>query len=220
MDLNELRRSERNELLRTLADVGADAPTLCNDWSASDLAAHLVASERYAGVPLAISYPLRGVLPTRVVVAAMRSLQNVSQRQLGRAKAHGWSWLLERLAVGPPAAFGWGSIGLVRLVEEWIHHEDIRRANGLPTRQPSPDLDEALWEAGTLLTGFAEFRPGRDGIEAVLPNGRTRRIGNISRARVEGTPGEILLFVAGRVTVAQVNVTGDLAGIAGLNLAV
>ena len=220
MDLNELRRDERNELLRTLADVGADAPTLCTGWSAADLAAHLVASERYAGVPLAMSYPLRGVLPTRVVVAAMRSMEKVSQRQLGQAKAHGWSWLLERLAAGPPAAFGWGSIGLVRLVEEWIHHEDIRRANSLPIRQPSPDLDEALWEAGTLLTGFAEFRLGRDGIEAVIPNGRTRRIGKISRARVEGTPGEILMFVAGRVTVAQVNVTGDLAGIAGLNLAV
>ncbi|HEX6394686.1 MAG TPA: maleylpyruvate isomerase family mycothiol-dependent enzyme [Acidimicrobiales bacterium] len=220
MDLNELRRDERIELLRTLGDVGANAPTLCVGWSAADLAAHLVASERYAGVPLAISYPLRGVLPSRVVVAGMRSLQKVSQRQLVRAKAHGWSWLLERLAAGPPATFRWGSIGLVRLVEEWIHHEDIRRANNARTRQPSPDLDEALWEAATLLTGFAEFRPGRDGIEAVLPDGRTRRIGDISRARVEGTPGEILLFVAGRVTVAQVNVTGDLANIAGLNLAV
>ena len=63
MNLEELRRLERLAVLETLRHVGPEAPTLCAQWSSADLAAHLVASERYGGLPMVGAYKLRSVLP-------------------------------------------------------------------------------------------------------------------------------------------------------------
>jgi len=220
MNLTEVRHLERTALLRTLRDVGPDAPTLCSDWTASDLAAHLVASERYGGLPMVAAYELRSVLPASLVRRGMRSLQTIGDRELRKAKAAGWDGLLGRLAFGPPAAYRLAMIAPIRLVEEWVHHEDILRANASPLRTSSPQLDEALWQAGLLLTKFAEFLPGREGLEIVLPDGRSRRLGDKCRVRLEGAPGEVLLFLAGRTTATHVTITGDDEAIKALDLAV
>ncbi|MBM4708683.1 maleylpyruvate isomerase family mycothiol-dependent enzyme, partial [Rhodococcus hoagii] len=39
-------RDERHALVESMRAVGPDAPTLCGDWTARDLAAHLVLRER------------------------------------------------------------------------------------------------------------------------------------------------------------------------------
>ncbi|MCX5046594.1 maleylpyruvate isomerase family mycothiol-dependent enzyme, partial [Aldersonia sp. NBC_00410] len=41
-----LARSERIALVATMTEVGPDAPTLCDGWTARDLAAHLITRER------------------------------------------------------------------------------------------------------------------------------------------------------------------------------
>ena len=101
----------------------------------------------------------------------------------------------------------------IRLVEEWIHHEDVLRANGMEPRAPSSELNEALWQAGLVLTRLPEFLPGRQGIEVKLPDGRSHRLGDTARVRVAGEPGEILLFLSGRTRAARVEVSGEEAAI-------
>ena len=150
----------------------------------------------------------------------MRALQRVGDRQLERAKARGWDWLLARLAAGPPPAYRISSIAQIRLVEEWVHHEDVRRGNNLPARVASPDLDEALWQAGLVLSSFDEFTPGREGLLVAMPDGRSHRIGDAVRVRIGGQAGEILLYLAGRTTSAKVTVAGDDEALRAMRLSV
>lgn len=220
MSLEELRRSERLDLLETLRQVGPEAPTLCAQWSAADLAAHLVASERHRGLPMVVAYKLRAALPAGAVQWGMGALQRVGDRQLAKAKAEGWDRLLARLASGPPAAYRLNSVAPIRLVEEWVHHEDIRRANDMPARAAPPNLDEALWQAGLLLSSFNEFTPGRQGLLVTMPDGRSQLIGDTVRVRILGPAGEILLYLAGRTTAAKVTVTGEDEALRAMRLSI
>jgi uncharacterized protein (TIGR03085 family) len=210
-DLSAVRDQERTAFLATLRAVGPDAPSLCPAWSAAHVAAHLVTSEAALGLPLVVVYRLRRILPVPVTRRGMTSLQSVGDRQIARALGRGWSHLLERLAAGPPAPHRLASIAPIRFVEEWIHHEDVRRVEGAGPRPASSDIDEALWQSGLVLTRFLEFLPGRDGVELVLPDGRTHHLGATTRVRLEGRPGELLLYLAGRTEVADVSVDGDAA---------
>jgi uncharacterized protein (TIGR03085 family) len=112
---------------------------------------------------------------------------------------------------GPPPFF---RIGWVRrfpnLNEFFVHHEDVRRANGLGPRTTESAMDQALWRnvgrgcrflarrlrgAGLVLqwAGTATTVPARPGQPTAL---------------VAGPPGELLLWLFGRQEVAQVEVDG------------
>ena len=115
--------------------LGAEAPTLLPGWNAKDLAAHLVLRERdiLAGPCL--------VLPGRFQRFAVR-------RRLRLAEGSGFDWLVDRIRSGPPP--GVFRIGWVRsfpsLNEFFVHHEDLRRANGLGPRDGlTPAMEAALW---------------------------------------------------------------------------
>jgi uncharacterized protein (TIGR03085 family) len=207
--LTELRSLEREVLVETLRAVGPAAPTLCVDWTAIDIAAHLVASEQAAGMPMVPAYLLRRALPGSTVRRGMARLQTLGDHQLERMKRRGWDALLARLAAGPPRPYRLRSVAPIRYIEEWIHHEDVRRANGLGPRMSSAAEDDALWRAGLALTALRELLPGRDHVELILPDGRSHRIGLTSTVQVKGRPGELLLFLAGRTEAAAVEVTGD-----------
>jgi uncharacterized protein (TIGR03085 family) len=220
MNLDDLRREERATLMESLRDLGPDAPTLCSAWRSADLAAHLVVSEAYRGWPMVVAYGARRVLPASITRRGMHSLEAVGDRLLRRTRSRGWDWLLDRVAAGPPTAYRRPPIALIRLIEEWVHHEDLRRANGMAVRSSSQELEDALWQAGLVLTGFPEFLPGRDGVEVALPDGRSRLLGGTARVRLEGEPGELLFFLAGRTGEARVTVAGDSQDIEALRLAV
>ena len=64
---------------------------------------------------------------------------------------------------------------------------------------------------------FPDFAYGRQGVEAVGPDGRRFRLGSAEpTVFVKRPPGEILLFLAGRTDAAQVDVVGDEASLADL----
>ncbi len=195
--------------METLRAVGPAAPTMCVDWTAIDISAHLVASEQGAGLPMVLAYLLRRALPGSVVRRGMVRLRAVGNRQGERMRRRGWDALLARLASGPPRPYQLRSVAPIRYIEEWIHHEDVRRANGLGPRPSLAAEDDALWLAGLQLTALRELLPGRDQVELVLPDGRSHRIGPNSTVRVQGRPGELLLFLSGRTDVAAVELTGD-----------
>lgn len=209
MSLTEIRHDERSALLATLEQVGPNAPTLCLRWTTADIAGHLVVSERYFGLPLVIGYPLRKALPISGRERLMRSLQAVGERQIESCKVKGWDWMVARLRVGLPRLYGLSSMAPLRLVEEWIHHEDVRRANGMGLRTAPSELNDALWQAGLFLVRLPEFLHGRQGLEVRVPGGRSHRLGDTTQVRVAGAPGEILLFLSGRTTAARVDVSGE-----------
>ena len=127
---NDIRAFERRELLQTLRTLGPDAPTLCFPWSAADIAAHIVISEKGRGLPMVLGNLVRQALPATITRRAIAAMQPANERMIARARRREQAWptLLGRLEAGPPAAFHYGSLKHVRLIEEWIHHEDIRRA--------------------------------------------------------------------------------------------
>ena len=125
---------ERLELCVLFDELGPSAPTLLEGWTAHDLAAHIVLRERDL-----IAAPCL-VLPGPFQRFAER-------RRVRLANRHDFAWLVARIRSGPPPGFF--RIGWVRsfpnLNEFFVHHEDVRRANGLGPRHPHADLEAALW---------------------------------------------------------------------------
>jgi uncharacterized protein (TIGR03085 family) len=203
--------AERAALLRTLRRWGPDAPTLCEEWPVRRLAAHIVVSEQAAGLPLAFAYPLWRVMSARTAGAVQARLSDTGERQMDKAEARGWDWLLGRLDGGPPRAFGLRLIAEVRLVEEWIHHEDVRRGNGEPPRSMDDSLAEALLAGGLAISRFEVFAASRHGIDVILPDGSSYSVGaGEPMARVRGDAGEVTLWLAGRGSAANVEVEGEV----------
>jgi uncharacterized protein (TIGR03085 family) len=114
--------------------------------------------------------------------------------------------LIARVRSGPPMLLR-PFDGAMNTVEYFIHAEDIRRAQeGWEPRSLSPELTEALW-ARVGARGMTKKVPAT--IEVSAP-GRTAKVsGSGPRLVVEGDPGELIMFGAGRQSAARVNVTGD-----------
>lgn len=204
----DLQREERRALCTTFEQVGPGAPTLCEGWTASSIAAHLVVSESLGGLPLGVSYPIRRMIGARATQATLRRMGGGIQRANERTERRGWTWLLERLRPGPPALYALPALALIRLPEAWVHHEDVRRAAD-PTPRPTTDqVDEALAESMAALTRMPELAVPRRGLRAVLPDGRSFQTSDDVRVTVTGPPGEVLLWMAGRRSVAAVTVDG------------
>jgi uncharacterized protein (TIGR03085 family) len=204
-------RAERAELLGTLRSVGPDAPTLCDGWTAATLAAHIVVSEQQAGVPLSVAYPIWRVASARTGAKLRGSATNIGDRRMVMAEARGWDWLLRRLASGPPRLFGVRLIAELRLVEEFIHHEDVRRANGGQPRTLSAPMSERLLAGMLAISEIAMFAEGRAGIEVRLRDGQAYRVGDgEARVQVTGDVGEVTLWLAGRGSAADVDVDGEI----------
>ena len=210
-NLVQLRAGERDQLMSTLREVGRDAPTLCAGWTAADIAAHLAISEQALGVPLFVFNGVRLLLPARVTRRLIEGSQTTGDRLNARMLARGWDAVLARLEKGPPRLYRRGSLAHLRMVEEWIHHEDVRRGSGLPSRTMTPAFEAALWHAGTRVARFPELRLGREGIELDAGDGRRFLVGDGARprVRVSGPPGELLLYLVGRCAAADVSVVGD-----------
>lgn len=194
---------ERSRLCDLLGELGPEAPTLIAPWRARDLAAHLVLRERdgIAG-------------PGLVLPGAWRRL---AERRQGALALKDFAELIAALRSGPPPGFF--RIGCVRrlasLNEFFVHHEDLRRANGHGPRTNEPAMDEALWRNVGRAPWILARRLRGVGLELAWEGTaetlRVRR--GEPEARITGTPGELLLYLFGRERVAQVEVTGPAAAV-------
>ena len=134
VDYLALDAQERRNLCDVFDELGPSVATLLEGWTAHDLAAHILLRERdfVAGPCL--------VLPGRFARFAERQRVRLAERR-------DFSWLVTRIRSGPPPGFF--RIGWVRsfpnLNEFFVHHEDVRRANGMDPRTLTPELDAALW---------------------------------------------------------------------------
>jgi uncharacterized protein (TIGR03085 family) len=200
-----LDTQERLELCGLLDDLGPSVPTLLEGWTAHDLAAHIVLRERdlVAGPCL--------VLPGRFQRFAER-------RRAGLAQSKDFTWLVARIRSGPPIGLfriGWVR-ALANLNEFFVHHEDVRRANGHGPRRLTPTMDAALWRNVRRGSHYLSRRLSACGL-AIAWAGTNERVTvhpGEPTARLSGPPGEVLLYVFGRQAVAQVEVSGPPEAVA------
>ncbi len=192
-----LSRIERAMLAETFGQVGSHAPTLCGEWDAHHLVAHLVLRESDAMSRLRATGPKFGD-------AAVDSL----------AARTTFDDLVERFRTGPPALSTFRVPGVesrLNSLEHLIHHEDVRRA------QPE-------WEARDLPTWAQDqvWRPLRLTAKLIARRASIALTiersdsGESSVARkgagsvvVRGFPVEVALYVFGRKSVAQVDLAGE-----------
>ena len=127
-----LARSERAALSDRLDRTDPDQPTLCEGWTARDLLAHLLVRERQPWAAGGIVIPFLAPLTAH----AMRGYADTP-----------WEQMVEELRSGPPA---WSPSRIGRIdeasngAEFFVHHEDVRRADGRGPRTNEPAMDEAL----------------------------------------------------------------------------
>ncbi|MBO0844698.1 MAG: TIGR03085 family protein [Nocardioides sp.] len=189
---------ERDQLCDLLDELGPQAPTLIDIWTTYDLAAHLVLRERD---PLAA--------PGLVVPGAWGRF--AERRQLA-LKETAFAGLVARLRSGPPPGFfriPWVR-DLASLNEFFVHHEDVRRANGLGPRTMPPAEDAALFRnvvRGRWILARRLHGVGLDLMWTGTDKITTARRGQPT-ARLGGLPGELLLYLFGRRDAADVEITG------------
>lgn len=194
---------ERAQLAALFEELGPEAPTLLAPWTARDLAAHLVLREHDL---------LAG--PGLVLPGAWGRLAERRRRALALTD---FSGLVETIRSGPPPGFfriGWVR-RLPNLNEYFVHHEDLRRANGRGPRTNEPAMDGALWSNVGRAPWFLARRLRGAGLELQWAGTATtvRARPGEPTARIVGAPGELLLYLFGRQSAAQVEVVGPAAAV-------
>jgi uncharacterized protein (TIGR03085 family) len=182
---------ERLQICDLLLELGPDAPTLCEGWTTADLAAHLVLREHF---------------------------HRWSDAQRAVEKAKGLPAMVDSLRAGAPL-IPWRLPGVRNVfngLEYFIHHEDVRRANGRDPRPAMADLEALSWR----MVGYSARRVARRirpyGLELVLPDGRRRRYGSGAMATLTGPATELMLYLGGRRSAARVTFSGADDAVAAL----
>jgi uncharacterized protein (TIGR03085 family) len=197
---------ERLALCDLFESLGPDAPTLCEGWATVDLAAHLVVRERDVFAA-----------PGIVVGGAARRL---TERAMERYHQRGFHWLVDTVRSGPPLRWRLPGLGeRLNLIEFFVHHEDVRRAQ--PDWQPRElpaALQGKLW-ASLKRTARLMFRKSATGI-VLIGEGHGRYAAKLpdhhGTVVLRGTPAELVLYAYGRKAVARVELGGDADDIAAL----
>jgi uncharacterized protein (TIGR03085 family) len=199
-----LDAQERAALCDLFEELGPSVPTLLEGWTAHDLAAHLVLREHdpVAGPCL--------VLPGPFARFAERRRASLAQRT-------DFTSLVGRIRSGPPIGFfriGWVR-SMANLNEFFVHHEDVRRANGQGPRSLTPAMDAALWRNVRRGGRYLSRRLHDVGLEIEWAGTaeRVRVRPGEPVARLSGLPGELLLYVFGRQA-AQAEVSGPSEAVA------
>jgi uncharacterized protein (TIGR03085 family) len=197
---------ERLALCDLFEELGSDAATLLEGWTAHDLAAHIVLRERdlIAGPCILLPGPFQ---------------RFAERRRVRLAETREFGWLVGRIRSGPPPGFF--RIGWVRsfpnLNEFFVHHEDVRRANGLGPRPAlTPAFEAALWRNVRRGSRYLSRRLRPVGLEIACTGTNeqiTVRTGE-PMVRLTGSSGELLLYLFGRQAAAQVEVTGPAEAVA------
>jgi len=197
-----LAHQERMTLCDLFVELGPDAPTLCEGWLTTDLAAHLVVRERRPDSGPGLVWP-----PLAGYTKKVR--QSVRDRTP-------WAKLVETVRRGPPLLLR-PFDGPMNTVEFFIHVEDVRRARaGWEPRRISPELTDVLW-ARVGPGGMAKRVPAT--VVITSPGRSDKERGTGPRVTLAGDPGELVMFSAGRQGAAKVEISGDAALVADLRTA-
>ncbi|MEE3751893.1 maleylpyruvate isomerase family mycothiol-dependent enzyme [Mycobacterium intracellulare] len=133
--------AERSALADSLEAVGPQAATACGDWTAFDLAAHVVAAERAAGV---LAFCVR-TLAARGVQFSPRT--EMAGWVIRRQRLVGYPALIARLREPSPRLLA-PQLATFSLFKVLTHHDDLVTANGLTHAVPEHLAEGALGWCG------------------------------------------------------------------------
>jgi uncharacterized protein (TIGR03085 family) len=187
-----LAQQERATICDLFAELGPEAPTLCEGWTTADLAAHLVVRERRPDSGPGLVWPRLAGYTDKVRLAA-RDRSTYDE-------------LVQKVRTGPPMLLR-PVDGPMNTIEFFIHVEDVRRAGaGWEPRPISAELADALW-ARVGPGGMAKNVPAT--IVITSPGRAEKERGTGPRLTLAGDPGELTMFSAGRQGAARVEISGD-----------
>ena len=188
---------ERRHLCDLLESLGPAAPTVLQPWTTRDLAAHLFLREHdaLAGPGLVLAGPWA----------------RLAERHRLEATGRNYLDLVAAIRSGPRGVFRLGWLRRVpNLNELFVHHEDVRRANGGRRRDLEPVMHDALWSNARGAGWYLARRLRGTGLEICnVVTGQTVRVRRgTPTVRVTAEPGELLLYLFGRQAVAEVELDG------------
>jgi uncharacterized protein (TIGR03085 family) len=189
-----LAQSERQSLCTLFEDRSPLAPTLCEGWTTSDLAAHLYVRESR---PLASP----GIL--------IPAFAEITERAMDKAKRDlGYAGLIGKLRSGPPYPFRLIDAQM-NLMEYFVHFEDVRRAeDGWEPRQNAA-LDTGLWPMARRGARLMARHLNGAGLELVAPGfGNVIARSGEPRIVVTAGPQELILLLFGRKKAARLKIEG------------
>ncbi|MEU6177973.1 TIGR03085 family metal-binding protein [Streptomyces coeruleorubidus] len=199
-------KRERLLLADLLETAGPDAPTLCEDWTTRDLAAHVVVRERRPDAA-------GGILIKQLAPRLDRVMAEYTDKP--------YEELIQLIRTGPPrfSPFSLKPVDeMSNIIEFYVHTEDVRRAQpDWSPRELDPVFQDALWSrlertarlmGRSVPTGLVLRRP--DGQTVVAQRGAPV-------VTVTGEPSELVLFSYGRQSKAKVELDGDEDAIAKLH---
>ena len=194
--------AERSHLCDLFETLGPDAGTVLTPWTTQDLAAHLFLREQD---------PLAG--PGLVLTGAWARL---AERHRQKAAQRPFSDLVAAVRSGPHGIFRLGWLRRVpNLNELFVHHEDVRRANGGGRRELETAMNDSLWAnvvgAAWFLT--RRLRGPRLEIGNALTGQTVTAHHGTAAVQLTGEPGELLLYLFGRRAVAEVELTGSTVAV-------
>ncbi|MBZ9644759.1 TIGR03085 family metal-binding protein [Streptomyces sp. PSKA30] len=196
--MSTFAKRERLLLADLLETAGPEAPTLCEGWQTRDLAAHVVVRERR---------------PDAAGGMLIKQLAPRLEKAMEEFTAKPYEELIQLIRTGPPrfSPFQLKQIDeMSNTVEFYVHTEDVRRAQpDWTARELDPVFQDALWsrlERTARLMG----RKAPTGLVLRRPDGQTAVAHRGTPVvTVTGEPSELLLFVYGRQSAADVDVDGD-----------
>ena len=194
--------AQRNKLKELFLHLGPNAPTLCEGWETKDLAAHLWIRENR--VDAAAGMFISQLQPR---------LEHLTEETLARD----YEAVVQEWAAGPPRWFKAGDAKM-NTMEHFIHHEDVRRANGMTDPQPLSEAANRQLYAALKLLSSSKLRKSQSPV-VLYPRGFDRIIvadkkgvseNGSDVTRISGEVGELLLWVSGRDAV-DIAIDGDVS---------
>ena len=134
MPLAAEERADLLALLRELTPAQWEAPSLCAQWRVRDVATHVVSYDGLSKAATVATFVRGGFRPGRVNEVALDRYRDLEPDSILDLVAR------HQQPSGLPA----GLKGGIALTDGTIHHQDIRRALGLPRTIPEHRLVPAL----------------------------------------------------------------------------
>lgn len=196
-------QEERRQLAELLREMGSDAPTLCEGWTTKDLVVHLVLRENRPDAAGGMFVP---------------ALRERLEKVTADYEAKPFEELVDTWADGAPVwnPMRWAD-QLVNAAENFVHHEDVRRAReGWVPRELSPSGRRDLWRIATTMSRRM-LRDSTSTVVLVRDDGAAttpvdRAASGADTVTVTGDPGELVLWLFGRDE-ANVEIDGDPSGV-------
>ncbi|KHO22133.1 hypothetical protein QQ25_17035 [Mycolicibacterium setense] len=201
MTITDDVEAERAAFAESLIAAGPSASTACGEWTALDLAAHVVGEERYGGVTtfIARSLVVRGVCVTgtpKLVDTALRL-----------ERRRGFTALIDRLRRPMPRLLLHPRVAPLALFEYWTHHDDL-----IGFDSGSHAVPRTLVKVIPLVLRY-QLRQLPAGVRVTVDSSEENQRWSVGpksgqEVIVGGSPPDLIRWLSGRTTPGDITMTG------------